>query len=176
MHNLTSLKTPLCSSLSGVCLLVLDNDEQALFINGDYISELAETPALADVARLTATALSLPLKRLELPVPDGEWCWADITGRLNNTAGTLEARARVIVLECTLGSDRGFHFCDHPVLSGRNSNLWFPRKEGESLHAAVERVMVMNHQAVNVARLDPVSEYPNGGDWSVVYNIKLNRG
>jgi len=176
MNDLTSLKTSVCAALSGVCLLVLDNDEQALFINGDYISEQAETPALFDVARLTASAMGLPLKRLELPVPAGEWCWGDITGRLNSEADTLDARARVIVLECTLGSDRGFHFCDHPVLSGRNSNLWFPRKEGESLHAAVERVMVMNHQAVNVARLDPVSEYPNGGDWSVVYNVKLNRG
>ncbi|NNS09994.1 hypothetical protein [Erwinia sp. JH02] len=176
MQNLTSRQTPVCAALSGVCLLVLDNDEQALFINGDYISEQAETPALFDVARLTASAMGLPLKRLELPVPAGEWCWSDITGRLNSAAGTLDARARVTVLECALGSGRGFHFCGHPVLSGSNSDLWFPRNEGESLHAAVERVMVMNHQARNVARMEPVSEHPHGADWSVVYNVTLNRG
>lgn len=175
MNNLTSLKPSVCAALSGVCLLVLDNDEQALFINGDYISEQAETPALYDVARLTANAMRLPLKRLELPVPAGEWCWSDITGRLNSEADTLDARASVMVLESALGSARGFHFCAHPVLSGSNSNLWFPLKEGESLHQAVERVMVMNHQAENVARLDPVREHPHGGDWSVVYNVKLNR-
>lgn len=176
MQNLTSRKAPVCSALSGVCLLVLDNDDRALFINGDYISELAETPALSDVARLTARALGLPLKRLELPVPAGEWCWGDITERLNSAAGTLEARASVTVLECALGSGRGFHFCGHPVLSGSNSDLWFPRNEGESLHQAVERVMVMNHQAENVTRLEPVSEHPHGGDWSVEYNVTLNRG
>ena len=36
--------------------------------------------------------------------------------------------------------------------------------------------MVMNHQAENVTRLEPVSEHPQGGDWSVVYNVTLNRG
>ncbi|WP_099336723.1 hypothetical protein [Erwinia amylovora] len=175
MQNLTSRKPPVCSALSGVCLLVLDNDDQALFINGDYISELAETPALADMAQLTARALGLPLKRLELPVPAGEWCWGDITERMNSAAGTLDARAKVTILESSMRNGRGFHFCNHPLLSGSNSNLWFPRQEGESLHEAVERVMVMNQQAENVARIDPVAEYPNGGDWSVVYNLKLSR-
>ncbi|PIJ48017.1 hypothetical protein BOM23_24215, partial [Erwinia sp. OLMDLW33] len=99
MLNLTLRKNPVCTALSGVCLLVLDNDDQALFINGDYISELAETPALADVGRLTAAAMGVPLKRLELPEPDGEWCWGDITERLNSTAGTLDARAKVTIME-----------------------------------------------------------------------------
>jgi len=176
MLNLTLRKNPVCTALSGVCLLVLDNDDQALFINGDYISELAETPALADVGRLTAAAMGVPLKRLELPEPDGEWCWGDITKRLNSTVGTLDARAKVTILECAMGAGRAFHFCNHPLLSGSNSDLWFPRQEGESLHEAVERVMVMNRQAENVTRLEPVAEYPNGGDWSVVYNVKLSRG
>ncbi|OFC63638.1 hypothetical protein BBW68_00805 [Candidatus Erwinia dacicola] len=80
-----------------------------------------------------------------------------MTERLNSTAATLDARAKVTILECALKSGRGFHFCNHPLLSGSNSDLWFPRQEGESLHEAVERVMVMNHQAENVTRLEPVA-------------------
>lgn len=87
-----------------------------------------------------------------------------------NATGT---RASVTVIESRLDAGRGIHFCSHPVLSGGDSNLWFPVGLCDTLFEAVERAMVMNHQANNVVKITPVREHDSGRDWEVVYNVSV---
>lgn len=161
------------SVLSGVCLLSLDSGDMALFINGDYITERKYTPDIHEQARLTATALGRVLHVLELSAPDFDWCWDDVIQLIEESEVRQDVRRNVTVLVSKLDNGKGFHFCNHPVLSGCDANLWFPLEDDESLFKAVEKVMAMNHVAVNIVRLDPIREYQNGQDIDVVYNVKL---
>lgn len=79
-------------------------------------------------------------------------------------------RARIVAIETRLSTGRALHFCGHPVLSGANHDLWFPLADGESLFQAAERIMVMNHQAVNVTRIERLAEHDGGADWALTYN------
>lgn len=55
-----------------------------------------------------------------------------------NTADT--PRRDLTVTVCQTKQGRGVHFCIHPLLSGSNSNLWFPLSEREDIHTGIERI------------------------------------
>lgn len=74
------------------------------------------------------------------------------------------------MIEATFDGGRGFHFAGHALLSGSNNDLWFPFTPAAGLFSAIERVLVMNHLAVNVVRLERLNTFPGGADWRVVYN------
>lgn len=82
-------------------------------------------------------------------------------------------RRKVIILLSELKAGKAFHFVGHALLSGSNSNLWFPLDDEKNLFRAVERVMTMNHLAENVVSIDKIAEYPGGGDWQVTYNAEM---
>ncbi|QQK74054.1 hypothetical protein HG702_22310 (plasmid) [Pectobacterium versatile] len=97
------------------------------------------------------------------------WYWTDMM------APEKPVRETCTLIVCELDSGLGFHFCSHDLLSGSNSNLWFPLHDKAQLHQEVERVMVMNHQAINVTRLDPVSCTNTSTDYTVTYNVNSAR-
>lgn len=84
-------------------------------------------------------------------------------------------RETCTLIVCELDSGLGFHFCSHGLFSGSNSNLWFPLHDKAKLHQEVERVMVMNHQAINVTRLDPLRSTETSTDYTVTYNVNSAR-
>ncbi len=84
-----------------------------------------------------------------------------------------EVRATVTVTGCETKRGRGVHFCNHPLLSGQNANLWFPVGEGETWFEAVERILVMNALAENLTTLKPLREGDDFNDWQAVYNRKV---
>ncbi|PKE27414.1 hypothetical protein CWS43_27085 [Rahnella sp. AA] len=79
----------------------------------------------------------------------------------------------VMLIVAELDTGTGLHFCSHPVLSGANSNLWFPLPEGQSLHCAVEQLMIMNHVAHNVVRLDVFHKGDQHTDYKVIFNTEI---
>lgn len=87
-----------------------------------------------------------------------------------SAAVTAPARGKITIIETRLRAGRALHFCSHPVLSGADSNLWFPLADGESLFQAAERIMVMNHHAVNATRIERLREHDNGADWMLTFN------
>ncbi|MCL6336370.1 hypothetical protein EXT65_21490 [Pectobacterium carotovorum subsp. carotovorum] len=97
------------------------------------------------------------------------WYWTDMM------APEKPVRETCTLIVCELDRGLGFHFCSHDLLSGSNSNLWFPLHDKSQLHQEVERVMVMNHQAINITRLDPVSCTNTSTDYTVTYNVNSAR-
>lgn len=87
-----------------------------------------------------------------------------------NTESSESPRAEVIVIVCTLQERTAFHFCSVPLLQGLNCDLWWPMPEGESLHSAIESVMVINHIAHNVTSLNPIRRQGKSTDYRVVFN------
>lgn len=85
-------------------------------------------------------------------------------------------RPHVVLIVAELDTGLGFHFCGHPTLSGPNSSLWFPLDDEKMLHATVEKVMVMNHAAHNVVRIDRLSTGHKHADYRVVYNGEIRFG
>jgi hypothetical protein len=83
------------------------------------------------------------------------------------------SRTYVMLIVAELDTGTGLHFCSHPTLSGANANLWFPLQEGQDLFAAVERLMVMNHAANNVVRLDVFHAGDRHTDYKVTYNPEV---
>lgn len=163
--------------LEGVCLVQLDNGNEAVYINGHYITDsdftAGEMP-LADMARLIARVYNQPFRQFNLPLPElGEWSWNDIAEGIIRSAQSIRGRHQVIILLSELKTGKAFHFVGHPLLSGINSNLWFPLDDERNLFHTVERVMTMNHMAENVVSMDKIAEYPGGGDWQVTYNMKV---
>lgn len=79
-------------------------------------------------------------------------------------------REKVIVLFTTLNEGPAFHFCSHRLLSGKESNLWYPLPAEKSLFEAVENVMVENNQAVNVTRIKKLRVVGKCTDYEVTYN------
>jgi len=89
------------------------------------------------------------------------------------SADTQTPRDHVMLIVAMLDTGMGFHFVSHPTLSGSNSNLWFPMPDGLELLAAVEQVMVMNHAANNVVRLELFHEGDGHADYRVVFNREI---
>ena len=157
------------------CLIRLDNGAESFWHNGHYVCEANGAygdTGVSDIARLTARAGCHSLRCIELPVPDGEWCWGDIAENLARSALSETVRASCIVTGCSTPQGRGVHFCDHPLLSGDNSNLWFPVCSGESWFEAVERILIMNGLAENLVKLTPLRE-GNYIDWKATWNRRV---
>ncbi|QHP82846.1 hypothetical protein EO763_23445 (plasmid) [Pectobacterium odoriferum] len=94
---------------------------------------------------------------------------------MNVMAPEKPVRETCTLIVSELDSGLGFHFCSHDLLSGSTSNLWFPLHDKAQLHQEVERVMVMNHQVINVTRLDPVRSTDKSTDYTVTYNVNSAR-
>ena len=92
---------------------------------------------------------------------------------INDVAETVTVRSELTVLCAELENGRALHFCGHPVLSGINHDVWFPLAQGEDLFSATERVMVMNHQAVNVTRMEPLAQSVRCDDYRVTFNVRI---
>lgn len=165
------------AGLDGVCLLQLDNGKEAVFLNGQYITDSHFTAGalpLADMAILFARACNQPFSQFNLPVQESEeGGWDVIAKGITQSAQSQSVRQKVIILLSELKMGKAFHFARHPLLSGINSNLWFPLDDERNLFQAVERVMIMNHLAENVVSVNKLADYPGGGDWQVTYNMKV---
>lgn len=81
-------------------------------------------------------------------------------------------RTDITITVCRTKYGRGVHFCSHPLLSGSNSNLWFPLSESDDLHAGIERILTMNGLAENVVRLTRLRGDLSYDDYTVTYNAK----
>ncbi|MDE8559229.1 hypothetical protein [Pantoea vagans] len=92
------------------CPIRLDNGAESFWHNGHYVCEAngayGET-GVSDIARLTARAGGHSLRCIELPVPDGEWCWGDIAETLARSALSETVRASCIVTGCVTAQGRG---------------------------------------------------------------------
>ena len=151
--------------LGPYCLIRLDNGDEAFYINGHFI-ECADAalndPPVSEIAKLSARAADAFLHCIDLAVPEDEdWCWNDIVEQLARKAPTSEVCGTVTVT-CSEVKGRGVHFCNHPLLSGHNDNLWFPVGEHESWSEAVERILVMNGLAEKLLTLKPLNEGDTG--------------
>ncbi|MCK8417643.1 hypothetical protein [Erwinia amylovora] len=79
-----------------------------------------------------------------------------------------ETRAKLIAI--TTNAVRGIHFCNHPLLSGSNFNLWFPVSPDESWFVAIERILTMNGVAENVTSVTPIREAVEYTDFEIIFN------
>ena len=162
--------------LGAYCLISLDNGDESFWHHGHYVCAAdgaAGEQSVADVARLAARAGGQSLRHAELPVPDGDWCWNDIVERLARSALTETVRSSCIVTGSVTRQGRCVHFCDHPLLSGVNDNLWFPVGQSESWFEAVERILTLNGLAENLAHLSPLRE-GEYSDWKATWNRQIN--
>ncbi|PHM37572.1 hypothetical protein Xmau_03788 [Xenorhabdus mauleonii] len=85
-------------------------------------------------------------------------------------------RRKITVIVCKLGYSFGIHFCNNPILSGSNSDLWFPLSNEDSIFRGIERIMVMNHIAQNVTSIKEIRK--NGKDsfdYEVIYNREVRK-
>lgn len=184
--NAATLLTPVSQAditrvMGAYCFIQLDNGDEAFYHHGHFVTCAdagSKEPSVAGIARQSARAGGMPLKIFELPLPvqsdDEEWCWNDVAETLARSSITESVRASVVVTGCTtkLGG-RGIHFASHPILSGINSNLWFPVGEGEKWFVAVERVLIMNGLAENLTSLEPLRDCSEYTDWKATYNRKV---
>lgn len=165
------------AGLDGVCLLQLDNGKEAVFLNGQYLTDSdfkAGDLPLADMARLFARACNQPYRQFNLPVEESEERSCNVIAEgITQSAQSKPVRQKVTILLSELNPGKAFHFARHPLLSGINSNLWFPLDDERNLFQAVERVMIMNNLAENVVSVNKLADYPGGGDWQVTYNMKV---
>lgn len=162
--------------LGAYCLIRLDNGAESFWHHGHYVcaaDSATGDQCVADVARLAARAGGQSLRHAELPVPDGDWCWNDIVERLARSALTETVRASGIVTGSMTPQGRCVHFCDHPLLSGVNDNLWFPVGHNESWFEAVERILILNGLAENLVNLSPLREGGGYSDWKATWNRRV---
>jgi len=96
----------------------------------------------------------------------------ETTVQHDHTASAGSVRTDITVTVCLTKQGRGVHFCCHSLLSGSNSNLWFPISECEDLHAGIERILTMNGLAENVVRLTQLHGDFSYDDYTVTYNAK----
>ena len=90
---------------------------------------------------------------------------------MNNT--NVPGRNALTVICIAQENGRALHFCGHPVLSGENYDLWFPPGEADDLFQAIERLMVTNHLAVNVTRVEKLAGFARCEDLRVTYNAPV---
>lgn len=162
------------SLLTGVWHVILPDASEGLIVNGvAIIGTYQGMPALDInvIAETMADAQGGTLTRVYLPVPVlAPWAWSDILELLAVSIISTVKRCSIMVICAEQRYGQTVHFCCHPVLSGSNNNLWFSVLDGETWFQAVERIMVMNDQAVNVVRLEPVSSGDRYIDQRVIYN------
>ncbi|CAI1244612.1 hypothetical protein [Serratia ficaria] len=91
-------------------------------------------------------------------------------GSGTTSSGYNGVRGEVIVTGCETKQGRGVHFCNDPLLSGINSNLWFPLSAEDDWFTGIERILVMNGVAVNVVSITPLNDGLAYRDWKVIYN------
>lgn len=160
--------------LSGVWHVILPDASEGIIVNGVTIMGTYQGVPILDVkviAEAIAGAQGVTVKRAYLPQPArAQWAWSDIPDGLAACAVSTVKRCSVMIICAEQCSGRAVHFCCHPVLSGSNHDLWFSVLAGETWFQAVERIMVMNHQALNVVRLDPVNSGESYLDQRVIYN------
>ncbi|WP_246874368.1 hypothetical protein [Pantoea ananatis] len=163
--------------LGSYCLIRLDNGDEAFYINGQFIhsTEGAKNdPSLTEIARLSARADDQSLRTFELPVPEtDEVCWSDIVEQIARSAPCETVRGSVIVTGCRTKEGMRIHFCKHPLLSGINSNLWFPVSREEGWFDAIERILTMNGLAENLTELEILRNCAEYTDWRAIYNRKV---
>lgn len=82
----------------------------------------------------------------------------------------MSVRKNVVVIFAVLESGASFHFCSHPLLSGKNNELWYPLPHDVSLFNAIENVMIDNNQANNVTRVEELRVNGKSVDYLVTYN------
>ncbi|MDO6407442.1 hypothetical protein [Pantoea phytobeneficialis] len=153
----------------------LDNGDEAFYHNGYWLTgtdAASGEPSVLGLAQSMARAGCKSLRCVELPVPDDEeWCWDDVVTQLVHASFTRQVRGELIVTASdNTRHGRGVHVCSDPLLSGANSNLWFPLSADEDWHAGIERVLTMNGVAENVVRLEPLRDGPEYTDFKVIYN------
>ncbi|MEQ1966203.1 hypothetical protein ABLA30_03945 [Xenorhabdus nematophila] len=97
------------------------------------------------------------------------------------------SRKSIVVILSVNNNIPSIHFCNHPALSGVNSDLWFPigsysanpmdlfRAVGHSdLFRAIEDVMTINYSCHNVVSIKQILELTSTCiDFEVVYNKSL---
>lgn len=180
--NVASALTPVTQAdiarvMGAYCFIRLDNGDEAFFHNGHWLDgadAASGEPSVLGLAQRAARAGGKFLRCMELPVPDSaEWCWSDVAEQLARSAVTVGVRMELIVTGCETRQGRGVHFCNDPLLSGINSNLWFPVRPGEDWFAGIERILVMNGVAENVVSLTPLRDNPSCTDWKVICNRKV---
>lgn len=163
--------------LGEYCFIRLDNGDEAFFHNGHWLigaDGASDEPSVLGLAQRAARAGCKSLRSVELPVPeDPDWCWDDVVTQLARCAVTRQLRGEVTVTGSETKQGRGVHVCNDPLLSGINSNLWFPLSADEDWLAGIERVLAMNGVAENVVRLEPLRDCPEYRDFKVVYNRKV---
>lgn len=156
----------------------LDNGDEAFFHHGNWITSADAASREASVlglAQRMAHAGCKSLRCVELPVPDdAEWCWDDVVRQLVRSSFTRQVRGELTVT-CSENTrfGRGVHVCSDPLLSGIDSNLWFPLNLEEEWHTGIERVLTMNGVAENVVRQEPLRDGPEYTDVKVIYNRKI---
>lgn len=141
-HNVT--QADIARALGEFCFIRLDNGDEAFYYNGFWLTGAdgeSNEPSVLGLAQRTARAGSKHLRCIELTVTGSE-----------------------------TGYGRGIHVCNDPLLSGINSNLWFPLNPEESWFVGIERVLMMNGVAENVVRIDSLRDCAAYHDWKVVYN------
>lgn len=156
----------------------LDNGDEAFYHHGKWITGADAScgePSVSGLAQSMARAGCKSLRSVELPVPDDkEWGWDDVVKQLVRASYPRKVRGELIVtVSENTRYGRGMHVCSDPLLSGINSNLWFPLNAEEDWHAGVERVLTMNGVAENVVRLEPLRDGPEYTDFKVIYNRKV---
>jgi hypothetical protein len=156
----------------------LDNGDEAFFHHGSWITgadAVSREPSVLGLAQSMARAGGKSLRCVELPVPDdAEWSWYDVVMQLVHASFTRQVRGELTVTVCdNARHGRGVHVCSDPLLSGINSNLWFPLNAAEDWHAGIERVLTMNGVAVNVVRMEALRDGPEYTDFKVTYNRKI---
>ncbi|ORM71469.1 hypothetical protein HA48_15495 [Pantoea wallisii] len=156
----------------------LDNGGEAFYHHGNWITGADAScgePSVSGLAQSMARAGCKSLRCIELPVPDdAEWSWDDVVTQLVRASFTRQIRGELTVtVSVSTRHGRGVHVCADPLLSGINSNLWFPLNAAEDWHAGIERVLTMNGVAENVVRLEPLRDGPEYTDFKVIYNRKV---
>lgn len=156
----------------------LDNGDEAFYHYGNWITGADAScgePSVLGLAQSMARAGCKSLRCVELPVPDdAEWSWEDVVTQLVRASVTRQVRGELIVTASdNTRHGRGVHVCSDPLLSGANSNLWFPLNPAENWHAGIERVLTMNGVAENVVRIEPLRDGLEYTDFKVIYNRKI---
>ncbi|WP_455865257.1 hypothetical protein [Pantoea agglomerans] len=163
--------------LGEYCFIRLDNGDEAFFHNGHWLTGAdgaSGEPSVMGLAQRAARAGSKSLRCVELPVPDdADWSWDDVAAQLARCSATRQLRGELTITCSETKQGRGVHVCNDPLLSGINSNLWFPLSAGEDWHAGIERVLVMNGVGENVVRLEPLRDCLEYRDFKVIYNRKI---
>jgi hypothetical protein len=100
--------------------------------------------------------------------PIGATCTSTILGLKGNNM-----RKNTVVIKSIIDGKRAIHFTTQP-LAGNCNNVWFPIGN-EELFKAIEDVMVLNRQAINLGSIHRIRNTSDtSSDWAVKYNVDGN--